>query len=92
MREVPATSRELAASGFRVGTSEREFAEVYPSLWTRRFPRESRDGDQQAAYAVSAWLQRADLNGSLPQFLNDHFKSGQRLSVQNRPTEVAVQD
>jgi hypothetical protein len=24
--------------------------------------------------------------------LSDHFKSGQRLSVQNRPTEVAVQD
>jgi signal transduction histidine kinase len=24
--------------------------------------------------------------------LGDHFKSGQRLSVQNRPTEVAVQD
>jgi 5-methylcytosine-specific restriction endonuclease McrA len=24
--------------------------------------------------------------------LGDHFKSGQQLSVQNRPTEVAVQD
>ena len=24
--------------------------------------------------------------------LSDHFKSGQRLSLQNRPTEVAVQD
>jgi hypothetical protein len=24
--------------------------------------------------------------------LGDHFKSGQRLSLQNRPTEVAVQD
>ena len=24
--------------------------------------------------------------------LSNHFKSGQRLSVQNRPTEVAVQD
>ena len=35
-------------------------AEVYPSLWTRRFPKEGRDGDQQAACAVAAWLQRAD--------------------------------
>jgi len=26
------------------------------------------------------------------QNLSDHFKSGQRLSLQNRPTEVAVQD
>jgi hypothetical protein len=24
--------------------------------------------------------------------LSDHFKSGQRLSLQNRPTEVAVRD
>ena len=26
------------------------------------------------------------------EYLSDHFKSGQRLSLQNRPTEVAVQD
>jgi hypothetical protein len=45
-------------------------AEVYPSLWTRRFPRDDRDGDEQAAFAAAAWLQRADLNGSLESFLN----------------------
>jgi len=39
--------------------------EVYPSLWMRRFPRDGRNGDQHAAYSVAAWLQRADLNGSL---------------------------
>jgi hypothetical protein len=43
--------------------------EVYPSLWTRRFPKDGRDGDEQAAYAVAAWLQRADLNGSLRSYL-----------------------
>jgi hypothetical protein len=41
-----------------------------PSLWTRRFPRENRDGDQQAAFAAAAWLRRADQNGSLTQFFN----------------------
>jgi hypothetical protein len=45
-------------------------AEVYPSLWTRRFPKEGRDGDEQAAYAVAAWLQRADQSGSLGSFFN----------------------
>ena len=45
-------------------------AEVYPSLWTKRFPKEGRDGDEQAAYAVAAWLQRADHTGSLNSFLN----------------------
>jgi hypothetical protein len=45
-------------------------AEVHPSLWMRRFPREDRDNDQQAAYAVAAWLQRADQDGSLTQFFH----------------------
>jgi hypothetical protein len=45
-------------------------AEVYPSLWTRRFPKEGRDGDEQAAYAAAAWLQRADWNGSLSGFFS----------------------
>jgi len=34
---------------------------------------------------VVGWVPLADP-------LSDHFKSGQRLSLQNRPTEVAVQD
>ena len=29
-------------------------AEVYPSLWTRRFPKEDRDGYEQAADASAA--------------------------------------
>ena len=37
-------------------------AEVYPSSWIRRFPIGSRDGDSQAAFAVAAWLHRADVN------------------------------
>lgn len=35
--------------------------EVYPSLKMRRFPNDGeRNGDQQAAYAVTAWLRRSD--------------------------------
>jgi hypothetical protein len=45
-------------------------AEVYPSLWTRHFPVEERNGDQHAAYSVAAWLRRADTGGSLPRFFN----------------------
>lgn len=44
-------------------------AEVYPSLWIRRFERNGRDGDSQAAYVAASWLQRADRNGSLSGFL-----------------------
>lgn len=53
-------------------------AEVYPSLWTRRFPKEERNTDQHAAYAVAAWLQRADKNGSLPQFFNPVLNPAER--------------
>src|ERR1017187_3160796 len=51
--------------GWAVPEGKSVVAEVYPSLWMRRFEREGRDGDEHAAYATAAWLQRADKNGSL---------------------------
>jgi hypothetical protein len=36
----------------------------------RRFSNEDRDGDEQAAYAVAAWLQRADQSASLGSYFN----------------------
>jgi hypothetical protein len=54
--------------GWDVPQGRNVIAEVYPSLWMRRFPRENRDSDQHAAYSVSAWLRRADQDGTLPQF------------------------
>ncbi len=33
-----------------------------------------------------------EFHASKEMFLSDHFKSGQRLSLQNRPTGLAVQD
>jgi hypothetical protein len=52
--------------------------EVYPSLWARRFPKDGRDGDEQAAYAAAAWLQRADLNGSLDTFFHPRLTPDER--------------
>jgi hypothetical protein len=46
-----------------------------PNLCQIRF---SRDGDVQAAYAAAAWLQRADLNGSLSGFLNPKLTAEER--------------
>jgi hypothetical protein len=56
--------------GWEIPEGKSVVAEVYPSLWTRRFPKEGRDGDEQAAYAVAAWLQRADQSGSLGNYFN----------------------
>jgi hypothetical protein len=44
--------------------------EVYPSLWSRNFAREERNGDQHDAYSAAAWMRRADLDGRLAAFLN----------------------
>jgi len=55
--------------GWEIPPGSSAVVEVYPSLWTRRFPKDGRDGDQQAAYVAAAWLQRADLSGSLSSFL-----------------------
>ena len=51
--------------GWDVPQGKSVVPEVYPALWMRRFERDGRDGDEHAAYATAAWLQRADQNGSL---------------------------
>jgi hypothetical protein len=56
-------------------TSRSVVAEVYPS---RRFPKEGRDGDEQAAYEVAAWLQRAERNGSLGSYFNPPLTPDER--------------
>ncbi|MFM9078812.1 MAG: hypothetical protein ACKOTE_01540, partial [Opitutaceae bacterium] len=55
--------------GWDVPAGKSAVAEVYPSLWMKRFPAGDRDGDQQAAFAVAEWLRRADQNDSLARFL-----------------------
>jgi hypothetical protein len=40
--------------GWEIPQSNSVVAEVYPSLWTRRFPKEDRDGYEQAADASAA--------------------------------------
>jgi len=65
--------------GWEIPPGRSVVAEVYPSLWTRRFANDGeRDADQHAAYAVASWLRRADLNGSLPRFFNPALESQER--------------
>lgn len=44
----------------------------------RRFPKEDRDGDEQAACAAAAWLQRSDRSGSLSGFLSPSLTAEER--------------
>ena len=64
--------------GWEIPEGKSVIAEVYPALWMRRFPRNGRDPDEQAAYAAAAWLQRADLNGSLESYFNPPLTTDER--------------
>jgi hypothetical protein len=55
--------------GWKIPVGKSALVEVYPSLWSKSFSREDRTPDQQDAYAAAAWLQHADLEGSLNKFL-----------------------
>jgi hypothetical protein len=50
----------------------------YPRLWSGAFKREDRNPDQQDAYSVAAWMRRADLNGSLAEFLKPSLTPAER--------------
>jgi len=69
--------------GWSVPEGKSAVVEVYPSLWMRRFSNEGqRTGDQQAAYAASAWLRRADRDGSLSAFFQPGLEPDERALAQ----------
>jgi hypothetical protein len=64
--------------GWEIPAGQSVVAEVYPSLWVRRFPAEGLGNDQQAAFAAAAWLRRTDMNDALPRFLNPPLEPHER--------------
>ena len=64
--------------GWEIPAGRSVVAEVYPSLWMKRFPVEDRNADQRAAFAVAAWLRRADMNGSLSRFFTPPLEPQER--------------
>ncbi|MBU6400869.1 MAG: hypothetical protein KGS61_11165 [Verrucomicrobia bacterium] len=68
--------------GWEMPVGRSVLAEVYPSLWMNRFPRERRTADQHAAFAAAAWMQRSDGDDSLRQFLNPPLAPEERTLAQ----------
>ena len=54
--------------GWRAPVGCSVVAEVYPALWSRTFPNAGRTPDQQDAFAIAAWLRRADKDSRLEGF------------------------
>jgi hypothetical protein len=67
--------------GWDVPAGRSVVAEVYPSLWSRGFARENRDGDQHDAFSVTAWMRRADLDGMLREFLVPALTPAERTAA-----------
>jgi hypothetical protein len=65
--------------GWEIPAGRSVVAEVYPSLWMKRFPADGFTGDQRAAFAVAAWLRRADRNDSLRSFLMPPLEPAERF-------------
>jgi hypothetical protein len=64
--------------GWQIPAGRSAVAEVYPALWSKSFPQEGRNGHQQDAYSIAAWLRRADMNGSLAGFLELDLEEKER--------------
>jgi hypothetical protein len=55
--------------GFEVPAGKSVVAEVYPSLFRRRYPKERRTADEHDAWSVAAWLAEMDRRGTLEYYL-----------------------
>ncbi len=54
--------------GWEVPESFSVVAEVYPSLWSKGFPKKDRTQDQHDAYSVASWLRNTDSQGMIDGF------------------------
>ena len=68
--------------GWYIPPGQSVVAEVYPSMWNRRFPREGRDAHQQDAYSTAAWMRQADSDGSLTGFFLPHLGQVDRRTAE----------
>ena len=68
--------------GWQVPPGKSAVTEVYPALWSHSFPRDSRNSDQQDAYAAAEWLRRSTLDGSLERFFNPRLTAHERKAAE----------
>jgi hypothetical protein len=68
--------------GWEIPARRSVVAEVYPSLWSRGFECEGRNGHQHDAYSVVAWMQRADVDRTLAGFFDPPLATPERSVAQ----------
>lgn len=70
MPEVRSLVHFWPFDGFDVPEGKSVIAEVYPSLFRRRYPKTNRTADEHDAWSVAAWLQDADRRGILDSYFS----------------------
>ena len=63
--------------GWEIPAGKSALLEVYPPLWSKRYPREGRTPDQHDAYVAAAWLRQVDMDESLRIFLKPDMLPGE---------------
>lgn len=64
--------------GWELPPGKSVVVEVYPSLWKQQFNQYGRNAHQHDVYSVAAWMQRADLEGTLSSFFRPGFTPSER--------------
>lgn len=81
-RRLRARTHFWPFDGFAVDEHRSVVAEVYPSLFRRRYPADGRSSDEQDAYAVAMWLKDMDTRGALRDYFNPPLTLPERRQVQ----------
>lgn len=63
--------------GWELDGSKSVVVEVYPSLWSRGFRRESRNAHQQDAYSIAEWMRRFDAADWLGEYFQPQLDSAE---------------
>jgi hypothetical protein len=64
-------------AGWEIPADKSALVEVYPSLWSKSYPREGRTPDQHDAYVAATWLRQVDMDGNLGRFLKPDMLPGE---------------
>ena len=64
--------------GWTIPEGRSAMVEVYPSLWSKRFPPERRNSHQHDAYCVAAFMAKEDRSGRLSAFLDPDLTESER--------------
>lgn len=67
--------------GWRMPHDKSVIAEVYPSIFRNRYPREDRTADQQDAYAIARWLTELDGRGLLERYFDPPLTKEERRTA-----------